>query len=192
MAAAVGGTFFNSVEDVEVGTVDGKIYFTSKGNGIIYRFANTSDSTIDEFEGWVGGQSYPIVTDEEILFTSFGTGIDNLAFDDLGNLYGMQDGGDDHIWVIRPGHTQEAPQVDIFMTTPAGSEPSGMTFSPNFRYMFVSIMHPSRGNTQTQLDGAFEEVTFDASSTVVIARKQFLGLQPPVADFTASATNIAA
>jgi plastocyanin len=188
LAIGLGATNFNGVEDIEVGTLDGKMYFTSKGNGRTYRFTDNG-MTASNFETFVGGMSYSISTDQGIFIEPWGGGNDNLTFDDLGNLWVLQDGGRNYIWVVRAGHTQAAPMVEIFASMPNGSEPCGLTFSPDYRFGFVSIQHPSGSNTP-QLDAALNNVAFDASASVVIARKENLGAQAPIAGFEADTTRI--
>ncbi len=188
IAGALGGTNFNGVEDVEISPIDGMIYFTSKGNGRIYRFMDDGE-TISGFETFVGGQSYPIVTNEGVVIESWGGGNDNLTFDDQGNLWVLQDGSRSHLWIVRPDHSQLFPKVELFMTTPIGSEPCGLTFSPDYRFGFVSIQHPS-GSNGAQTDVTGSEVAFNLSATIVFALKENLGPQAPMAEFTADNTTI--
>jgi secreted PhoX family phosphatase len=152
LAASLGGTNWRNVEDVEIGP-DGKIYFTSKVTGTIWRF-NDNGSTVSNIEAWVTNTDYPIHHKSGIQYEKFGTGIDNLVFDGEGNLWAFQDGGRNHIWVIRPDHTPAKPKVEIFGTVPIGAEPTGLTFTPDFRFGFFSIQHPSGSNTQTQKDAS--------------------------------------
>ena len=67
--------------------------------------------------------------------------------------------GYNYIWVVRPDHTQEKPKVELFSSAPLGSEPTGLTFSPDYRFAFVSIQHPSNTNGQ-QNDATLEGVSF--------------------------------
>lgn len=190
LAIGLGATNFNGVEDIEVSPIDGKMYFTSKGNGRVYRFTDNG-STVANFETFVGGMSYAISTDQGVFIEPWGGGNDNLTFDDLGNLWVLQDGGRNYIWVVRAGHTQAAPMVEIFASSPNGSEPTGLTFSPDYRFGFVSIQHPSGANNAQQ-DATGANITLDKSATVVIARKENLGAQPPIAGFSADTTRIKA
>jgi hypothetical protein len=106
---------------------------------------------------------------------SWGTGNDNLCFDAEGNLWVLQDGGRNHIWVIAPTHAQASPQVRLFAKTPAGSEPTGITFSPDYNFLFLSFQHPSGSNSTSQTDAASASVVFNTHTTVVIARTENLG-----------------
>ncbi len=105
----------------------------------------------------------------------WGIGNDNLAFDGEENLWVLQDGGNNHIWVVGPTHTAGTPAVRLFGKTPSGSEPTGITFTPDYRFMFISIQHPAAGNTAAQTDAAGVSVVFNAASTLVIARVENLG-----------------
>tara|TARA_R110002049_G_scaffold296540_3_gene484716 strand:- start:3349 stop:7809 length:4461 start_codon:yes stop_codon:yes gene_type:complete len=181
LALTLGATPFNGVEDAEIGTIDGKVYFTSKGYNRVYRFSDDNDSTISAFETFVGGPtSYLINHGNGIAAENWGSGNDNLCFDDLGNLYVLQDGSRNHIWMVTPNHTQASPEVDLFAKLPSGSEPCGMTFTPDYKFMFVSVQHPSGSNSSTtQNDAAGFGATMGQSTTLVIARKELLGSYSP-------------
>ena len=168
----IGATPFYGIEDVEIGP-DGFIYFASKGHGRIYRFID-NDSTISQFETFAGGRNYEIPTQDSSYNEPWGIGNDNLAFDGEGNLWVLQDGSKDFIWVVKNGHTQENPLVEIFASTPKGSEPTGITFSPDKRFLFMSVQHPDSTNILQQ-DASGNLVKINKSSMIVIARKEFLG-----------------
>ncbi|MEW5676140.1 alkaline phosphatase PhoX [Flavobacterium enshiense] len=174
-AAALGGTNFNGVEDCEISPIDGKIYFASKGKNRVYRFKDNG-TTVSEFETFVGGKSYPITTANGVVTENWADGNDNLAFDDHGNLWVVQDGGLNYIWVVRPNHTQSDPKVMIHSSMPAGSEPTGLTFTPDYKYGFFSVQHPS-GSNQAQPDATQSNVIFNASAALVFSNKDFLGQQ---------------
>lgn len=187
LAASLGATIFNGVEDVEIGP-DNKIYFASKGNGRIYRFVDNG-SGITSFETYVGGGNYQINHTAGVTTEAWGTGNDNLAFDGDGNLWVLQDGSRNHIWVVKNGHTQAAPKVELFATTPAGCEPTGITFTPDYKYIFMSFQHPSSTNG-TQTDASGTAVSINTSSTVVIARKENLGVSTiPQMEFSGNQQN---
>ena len=188
-AAALGGTNFNGVEDCEINPITGNIYFTSKGKDRVYRFKDNG-TTISEFETFVGGRQYAIETAEGTFSEDWGDGNDNLAFDDKGNLWVLQDGGKNYIWVVRPNHTQDTPNVKLFASMPAGAEPTGLTFTPDYKYGFFSIQHPSGSNDIPQQDATFNDVIFNASATVVFALSENLGAQKPIADFVADNVDV--
>jgi hypothetical protein len=177
IASGLGGTNFNGVEDVEISPINGMVYFTSKNNARIYRFTDNG-LTVSNFEEYVGNAAANYTMNVEgggTQSANWGSGIDNLSFDNMGNLWAQQDGGNGHIWVIRPDHTPFAPKVDIYATTPSGSETSGLTFTPDFRYGFLSIMGASSANATSLTDAAGTAVVFNTSNTVVIANRKFLG-----------------
>jgi hypothetical protein len=171
----LGGTIFNGIEDAEIGP-DTMIYFTSKAFGKVYRFKDNG-SGITNFETFVGGstKNYAIQHPAGNSNLAWGIGNDNLAFDNEGNLWVFQDGGNNYIWVVKKGHTQASPKVQLFGCVPTGSEPTGITFSPDNRFMFMSIQHPSITNTSVMKDATGNGVVFNASATLVIGLKQDLG-----------------
>ena len=156
---------------------DGKIYFTAKGLNRVYRFKDDG-TTVSGFETFVGANNYLINSNGKIVSEAWGSGNDNLTFDDRGNLYVLQDGSRNHIWMVYPDHTQANPKVEVFMVTPSGSEPTGMTFSPDYKYMFLSIQSPSGSIAQKDVAGT--SFTHNNDVTLVIARKQYLGVDQTV------------
>ncbi|RDI10412.1 putative secreted protein (Por secretion system target) [Flavobacterium sp. AG291] len=188
VASTLGGTNFNGVEDCEISPLNGMIYFTSKGKNRVYRFKDNGD-TISQFEVFAGGKNYNIETANGTMSEPWADGNDNLTFDDKGNLWVLQDGGLNYIWVIRPDHEQSHPNIKLFASMPAGAEPTGLNFTPDFKYGFFSVQHPN-GNNAAQQDATFGNVTFNASATVVFSLDRDLGAHTPVADFTANVTTI--
>jgi secreted PhoX family phosphatase len=185
----LGATQFNGVEDVEIGP-DTMVYFASKGYGRVYRFKDTGTG-ISNFETFVGGASYSIANGSGVTTTAWGLGNDNLAFDGEGNLWVLQDGGNNYIWVVKKGHTQASPKVSIFGRVPLGGEPTGITFTPDNKFMFMSIQHPNTTNTAVVNDIAGNPVVFNKSTSLVIGLKQDLGTtvlrtgsQAPIIDFS--------
>ncbi|HEX8427166.1 alkaline phosphatase PhoX [Hymenobacter sp.] len=183
-ALALGATSFNGVEDVDINPLTGQIYFTAKGPGTTYRFTDsgTTGTTISNFGVFVGNspgvtnRTYAINYGSGTIMEPWGTGNDNLTFDSQGNLYILQDGGRNHVWLVRPCHTQANPAVELFAVTPAGCEPTGMTLSPDEKFMFISIQAPDPANTLATTDAAGQPVVFNKSTTIVIARKGVLGV----------------
>ena len=190
-AASVDATNFSWIEDVEIGPKDGKIYFTTKTVSRVYRFTDNGN-TIGNFDIFIGnaGAMYNINYGTGIAAEQWRDGNDNLAFDDEGNLYVLQDGGRSHIWMVRPCHTDSVPQVELFAVTPIECEPTGMTFSPDYRFMFLSIQHPAASNSTVAKDVIGNGVVFNRSTAMVIARKEYLGSALPLplsfTGFTAS------
>jgi len=176
LAETLGGTRFNGVEDVEISPIDGKIYFTAKGLDKVYRMTDNG-MTLSNVETFVGGAStvYAFNTPQGLKTEAWGDGNDNLTFDELGNLWVLQDGGKNYIWVIGPDHTQQNPNVRLFASMPAGSEPTGLTFTPDKKFGFFSIQHPS-GTIDTDVDATGNTIDYKGkSATVVVALSQFLG-----------------
>ncbi|MGB5553778.1 MAG: alkaline phosphatase PhoX, partial [Flavobacteriaceae bacterium] len=174
-STAVGATAFNGIEDVEIGP-DGKIYFAVKEEGRVYRFQDSdpiSGTTVSQMETYVGNATYTVTHEGGSSNVNWGTGNDNMAFDGDGNLWVLQDAGNfqNYIWVIENGHTQSNPKVKIFARTPADSEPTGITFSPDYQFLFMSIQHPNSNNgSTTQTDAAGNQVAFNKSVTLVISQ----------------------
>lgn len=178
-AGALGARVFDGIEDVEISPLDGMVYFAVKGEGRVYRL-NDADplagTTVTGLETYVGNMSYMIDHAGGSTSVAWGNGNDNLAFDNLGNLWVLQDGGNNYIWVVGVGHTQNAPKVSLFGTVPLGAEPTGITFTPDNNYLFMSIQHPFITNGVTAQPDAFGEPrTFSKDVAIVIARAEMLG-----------------
>lgn len=186
--------FFDGVEDVEV-AADGYIYFTAKGDRATYRFREKDDdpfaTEVEQFEVYVGSESafnggtattvsYEIEYAGGTKMLEWGAN-DNLALDNNNNLWVLMDGGSENeIIVVENGHTQENPKVKLFAISPSGSEPTGLTFSPDNRFMFLSIQHPSSDNVAQQTDASGAIRDFNKDVTLVMARKENLGA--PIGD----------
>ena len=184
LARALGATSFNGVEDIEINPVTGQVYFTAKGPGTIYRFTDSAKpgaTTIRDFQIFAGNtpsnpnQAYTINYGTGTVSELWRTGNDNLTFDSKGNLYVLQDGGRNHVWLIKSSHTPANPAVELFAVTPAGCEPTGMTFSPDEKFLFISMQAPDQTNTLATVDAAGQSVVFNKSTALVIARKEDLG-----------------
>lgn len=176
LATNLGATAFDRVEDVELGP-DGKVYFASTGADRIYRLNQD-------------GTDFEIYVDNVDVEIDYGTGTkmvrfdspDNLVFDNQGNLWVNQDGGNNYLWVIGWGHTLQNPDIRVFANTPAGCESTGTHFTPDNKYMFVSIQHPEGSNSDSQMDAADQNVTFNKDATLVIALSENLGQPEGVMD----------
>jgi uncharacterized protein len=179
---AKGATVFAGIEDVEISPINGWIYLAVKGEGKVYRFQDSdplNGTQVPQFETFVGGKSYDITTASGIENIAWGAGNDNLDFDNEGNLWVLQDGDNNFLWVVGKNHTQANPDVRIFMRTPFGSEPTGITFSPDNRFLFMSIQHPSLSNSSTtQFDVNGLGTTFNQDTAIIIARDENWGLTP--------------
>ncbi|MCG9792576.1 alkaline phosphatase PhoX [Flavobacterium algicola] len=176
LAESLGGTRFNGIEDIEIGPLDNKVYFAAKGLAKVYRMKDDG-AKASEVEVFAGGSStvYSFETADGIKSETWGSGNDNLTFDELGNLWVLQDGGKNYIWVIAPDHTIANPKVRLFASMPIGSEPTGLTFTPDHKFGFFSIQHPS-ASIATDTDASGKVIDYKGkSATMVIALKQNLG-----------------
>ncbi|WP_294285625.1 alkaline phosphatase PhoX [uncultured Chryseobacterium sp.] len=176
LAQSLGGTSFNGIEDVDISPIDGKIYFTAKGLNKVYRLQDNG-TTASQVETFVGGLStnYSFNTAQGTKTEAWGDGNDNLTFDELGNLWVLQDGGKNYIWVVAPDHTQANPKVKLFASMPAGSEPTGLTFTPDYKFGFFSVQHPD-STISTDVDATGNTIDYRGkSATVVVALKNNLG-----------------
>lgn len=181
-SVALGATEFAGIEDVEIGP-DGMVYFAVKSENQVYRFQDSdaiNGTTVSTMETYVGNMNYTIDYDSGSSSIPWSYGNDNLAFDGDGNLWVFQDGdlnnGDqNYIWVVKNGHTQANPRVQIFAITPIGSEPTGITFTPDYKYLFMSIQHPDIANNANQTDASGTNISFSKGTTLVISLKKNLG-----------------
>ena len=173
LSNAAGAYNFVRIEGLEIGP-DRKIYFTATTSGRVYRFRDLGTS-VDQLEVFVESTDYDVDGAGPYTPVSWGSGADNLAFDGEGNLWVLQDGGNNYIWVVGANHTAANPNVRLFAIMPTGSEPTGITFSPDYKFLFMSVQHPNNSNTATQTDAAGNSVAFDESTAIVIARKENLG-----------------
>ena len=171
LAQQLGATNFSGIEDVEINPLNNKIYFASKTFGRVYRFSN-SDTLVNDFETYVENQRYRVHTNYGQRSILWGNGNDNLAFDNAGNLWVMQDGTHNYIWLVRHDHSMLSPQIELFATLPEGSEPTGINFSPDNRFMFMSIQHPWNSNVSTQQDVTGRNIRFDRDATLVVSRTE--------------------
>ncbi len=133
--------------------------------------------TASQVEVFAGGLTtqYSFNTAQGVKTESWGDGNDNLTFDELGNLWVLQDGGKNYIWVIAPDHTEANPKVRLFASMPAGSEPTGLTFTPDHKFGFFSIQHPN-STIDTDIDATGNVIDYKGkSATIVVALQQFLG-----------------
>ncbi|MBV1888035.1 MAG: DUF839 domain-containing protein [Urechidicola sp.] len=178
-SAATSATVFNGIEDVEIGP-DGMVYFAVKGSPdeVVYRFQDSDpiSGTTATMETFVGGMSYDITYDSGTVSTPWGAGNDNLAFDGDGNLWVFQDGGNRYIWVVGSDHTQGVPNVKVFGIAPTGSEPTGITFTPDYKFMFMSIQHPDGGNAANQDDAEGTTLSFNVGTTLVVSLADNFGV----------------
>lgn len=176
LATGLGATAFDRVEDVEIGP-DNKVYVVSTGADRIYRL--NQDGT--DFEIYVDNVDFEIDYGSGTKMVRFDSP-DNIVFDNQGNLWVNQDGGNNYLWVIGANHSAQSPDVRIFANTPRGCESTGTTFTPDYKFMFLSIQHPETSNTASQTDVADQNVVFNKDATMVIALSGDLGGPSSVAE----------
>lgn len=88
----------------------------------------------------------------------------------------LQDGDDNYVWYVELGRSQTNPKVSLFSQSPVGVECTGMTLSPDEKFMFMSVQHPSsENNSSIQYDVAGNAIAFDRDVVMVIARNEHLG-----------------
>ena len=190
--ASVGATDFGALEDVDIDP-QGRIYFACKGNGRVRRFTDNG-STVSDAGVFVLPGTYDIVTSSGTQAIEWGNGADNLAFDNDGNLWVCHDSNGafstdlNYVWVVGPSHTTDNPDLRVFLSSPVGSEPTGLTFSPDNRFVFMSFQFASStDNTYVAHDVAGTPIIFKRGTTVCIARKEKIGPEAepvPTADIT--------
>ncbi|WP_299554592.1 alkaline phosphatase PhoX [Seonamhaeicola sp.] len=199
LSLAAGATEFEGIEDVEIGP-GGWIYFAVKGSPDerVYRFTDsdpleTGASTVT-METFVGGMSYDINDGSSTTSVAWGGGNDNLAFDGDGNLWVLQDDNSGskqfYIWVVKSGHTQASPDVELFGITPHDAEPTGITFTPDYKYLFMSFMAPNATNDSNQIDAAGNSIDFNKGTTLVIALSSNLGSSLSTDDISGLETSV--
>ena len=192
LANLAGATVFNGVEDVEIGP-DGKLYFAVKNENRVYRLQDSNPltgTTTSLMETFVGNASYNITHAGGTVSTPWGTGNDNLAFDSQGNLWVLQDGGTNYIWVVMSNHTQAVPNVKLFGIAPAGAEPTGITFTPDYKFLFMSFQHPNAtNNSDLQIDAAGNSIGFEKDIAIVIALNENIGCTSSQPCFVAANSN---
>lgn len=179
-AIAAGATNFNGIEGVKIGP-NGQIYFACQGTGSIYKFTDNGN-TISNLQLWVG----PATVNYNINYgfgnqnVQWGFGCDNIEFDNEGNLWVLQDGGNNHIWMVKANHTPANPKVELFGISPIGAEPTGISFTPDGNYLFMSFLEASSNNSETVTDAAGNEFVYNRGTVLVIARAENLGAPLPV------------
>jgi len=149
------GTDYQRPEDAQIQTVRGKeyLYVTTTSTHEVYRLALDSN-TISVF---VNRSTTDLATGSAV-----GSGLnspDNLAIDNDGNIYVVEDRGggeDDDIWFARDlnrdGDLTDAGEgIGRWASNgTVGSEFTGLYFDPtDKRRAWVDIQHPSSGNDRT-------------------------------------------
>lgn len=170
-AQAAGATNFNQVGSVAISPLDNKIYFVSKSSGRVFRFRDNG-SSVDQFGMFVESASYPLTHSTGTENALWGFGHEHIAFDNAGNLWVMQNAGKYYLWVVEPAHTLLSPKVKLFAITPIDAKLKGLSFTPDNRFMFMTIEQTSTGNTANQTDEAGKTIHFNRSTVLAVARKE--------------------
>ncbi len=182
VASEMGATNFRRIEDVEIGP-NGDIYFAATSPGSIYQLTDEG-ARVSNFHVFAGKQEVDV---EHVggITTELFEKCDNLAFDCDGNLWVTEDGDKFHVWVVYANHTQADPNIKLFMITPsslndptgtlAGSEPTGISFTPDCRFGFVSLQRCGTLNLTPQEDAGGSMALFNRDATLVFGRREALG-----------------
>ena len=87
-------------------------------------------------------------------------------------------------------HTQAVPNVKLFGIAPAGAEPTGITFTPDYKFLFMSFQHPNAtNNSDFQIDAAGNSIGFEKDIAIVIALNESIGCTAAQGCFVASNSN---
>jgi secreted PhoX family phosphatase len=144
-AAEAGVTGYGRPEDNEI--IGKTLYFTATTTDSVYAITLDADPFVTEFvaAGLNVGDLPPFGLQNP----------DNLASDNAGNLYIVEDNNPADIWVATPDLNKDgrADSVHLFATlTTPGSEGTGIYFAPTEpRAMFVNVQHPSDASDMTIL-----------------------------------------
>jgi hypothetical protein len=151
--------------------LDNKIYFTSKSSGRIFRFRDNGNS-IDQFGIFVESASYPLIHSTGTENALWGFGHEHIAFDNEGNLWVAQNAGKYYLWVVEPVHTLLAPKIKLFAIMPIDAKLKGLSFTPDNRFVFMTIHEPSLTNSANQIDESGKMIHFNRSTVLTVARKE--------------------
>lgn len=196
----LGATSFTNIENIEMG-FDGKIYFAARKENVIYYFDDTdplglnpNQSVVDFLgvyvAGYADGNNFQLETSCETVYNVPWKGKpDVLEFDNEGNLFiGQSNTNHNSIWMVEKGHTIDNPKIKLMTVLPKNFEPNGFTFTPDNRFMFLSLAFqaenaPIINNTEPQIDASGgNPIVFNEAMTIVIARKEHLGFYTPTAN----------
>ena len=176
-------TRLGAAADLALHPQSGALYLSVPEAGRIYRLTEQGGAATD-FEVLAGGQQYRLATRQGAQWADWGDGPGPLAFDDAGNLWVAQVGPQSRLWLLRPDHLRLQPQAELMATLPVGTRVRGLSFSADHRFLFLSWQNLS-ATVATQFDASFTPQRLDQDATLVLARREHLGEQPPEADFAA-------
>ncbi|MCE9669200.1 PhoX family protein [Myxococcus stipitatus] len=121
---------------------DGVVYFTTKGDKRVW--AHTPDTGAVE-----------VIYDHAYYPGAPLTGVDNVLVSRSGDLFVAEDGGNMEVCLITPGPERVVSSF-LRLTGHAGSEITGLAFSPDGRRLYFSSQ---RGTTNADADGYTFEVS---------------------------------
>ena len=117
----------------EIHPITGQVYFTSTTNGKVYRFDDLGLS-IANFETY---EIHPIPL--IMARVKPRCPLDSLTTFALTTsaTYITQDGGEGNVGCQSSHNDLTNPSIDIFANTPNSCEPTGISFTPDYRFMFM-------------------------------------------------------
>lgn len=137
-AIAAGATGWGRPEDVEISTSGG----TTRGGQIMY-VASTSEDLVLRIE-LDGDRAFVSTFVQEGVNVSGLNNPDNLALDNQGNLYILEDNGPGDVWLarVRTGNERTAGEVVRFASlSDCAGEPTGLYFDRNGLGAWVHVQH---------------------------------------------------
>jgi secreted PhoX family phosphatase len=137
-AIAAGATGWGRPEDIEISTSSGG----TKGGNVMY-VAMTSEDLVIRVE-LSGDEAYVSNFVKEGMNVTGLNNPDNLAIDNQGNVYVVEDDGPGEIFVARTrtGNERVAEDVALFASlADCSAEPTGLYFDRNGKTAWVHIQH---------------------------------------------------
>lgn len=137
-AIAQGATGWGRPEDIEISTNVGN----TRGGNVMY-VASTSERLVLRIELDRDRAFVSNYVQEGVNVTGLNNP-DNLALDNQGTLYVLEDNGPGDIWVARAGQPKArvAATVDLFASlADCAAEPTGMYFDRNSQRAWVHVQH---------------------------------------------------
>ena len=137
-AIAAGATGWGRPEDIEISTSGGN----TKGGNVMY-ITSTSEDLVLRIE-LDGDEAYVSNFVKEGVNVSGLNNPDNLAIDNQGNVYIVEDNGPGDIFVarIQSGNERVASEVVLFTSlSDCAAEPTGLYFDRNGKTAWVHVQH---------------------------------------------------
>ena len=137
-AIAAGATGWGRPEDIEISTSGGN----TKGGNVMY-VASTSEDLVLRIE-LDGDEAYVSNFVQEAVNVTGLNNPDNLALDNQGNVYVVEDNGPGDIFVarVRRGNERVAEDVALFASlSDCAGEPTGLYFDRNGKTAWVHVQH---------------------------------------------------